>query len=189
MLRRGFKSSSEQTALKMRRKLGLAPHAPVDPRAVAQLLAVPIVSPTELGELPGDVCGRLVQDHSDSWSAITVTDGSRHLIVLNPSHASTRTNNSLAHEISHLLLAREPSMMFMAPQSGLSLRTHNKAQEDEANWLAGCILLPREALLHIRRRGLSDDQISGEYGVSSAMFRFRVNSTGVDIVLKRMRGY
>ena len=186
MFRRGFKSSSEETALKIRRKLGLAPHAPVSPLAIAQLLAVPIISAVELEELSQEVRDRLVQDHSDSWSAITVSDGNKHLIVLNPSHAATRANSSLAHEIAHVLLGHEPSMMFMTPQSGLSLRTYNKDQEDEANWLAGCILLPRSALLHVRRRGLGDDQICSEYGVSSAMFRFRVNATGVDLHLKRI---
>jgi len=38
-------------------------------------------------------------------------------------------------------------MMFMSPNSGMALRTHNEEQEEEANWLAGCLLLPREALL------------------------------------------
>jgi hypothetical protein len=38
---------------------------------------------------------------------------------------------------------------------GVSLRTYNKDQEDDANWLAGCILLPREALLYARRCGIN----------------------------------
>lgn len=189
MFRRGFKTSSEETALKIRRKLELAPHAPINPAAIARLLAVPVLMLKELNELPDEVRIRLMQDHSDAWSAITVSDGNKHLIVLNPTHALTRTNSSLAHEIAHLILGHEPSMMFMTPQSGVSLRTYNKDQEDEANWLAGCILLPRDALLQIRRRGLTDDQICNEYGVSTAMFRFRINSTGVDVQFQRGRKY
>ena len=187
MFRRGFKTSSEETALKIRRKLKLAPHAPVDPAAVARILAVPVLLLEELSELPNEVCLRLKQDHSDAWSAITVSDGNRHLIVLNPTHATTRTKSSLAHEVAHLILGHEPSMMFMTPQSGVSLRTYNKDQEDEANWLAGCILLPREALLHARRLGLSNDQICGQYEVSPAMCRFRLNATGVDVHVRRLR--
>jgi hypothetical protein len=53
------------------------------------------------------------------------------------------------------------------------LRTYNNDQEDEAKWLAGCMLLPRGALLRIRLRGLTDDEIAAEYGVSPAMFRER----------------
>jgi len=187
MFRRGFKTSSEETALKIRRKLSLAPHAPVNPAAIAQLLAIPIVAPRELAELPEDVCSRLGQDHSEAWSAITVSDGNRHLIVVNSTHAPTRINSSLGHEIAHVILGHEPSMMFITPQSGMTLRTYNKDQEDEANWLAGCILLPRPALLYVRQHGLSDDQVCREYGVSSAMFRFRINCTGVDLQVRRMR--
>ena len=135
------------------------------------------------------LCQVFQEDHSDAWSAITVSDGKNHLIVLNPTHAPTRTNSSLAHEIAHVLLGHEPSIMFVMPQSDIVLRTHNKEQEDEANWLAGCILLPRDALLRVRRIGLTDDQICVGYGVSPAMLRFRINATGVDAQVRRTNAY
>lgn len=185
MFRRGFKSSSEETALKIRRRLDLVPNGPVEPIRIAELLGIPVLQPNQLSELPPGVQQRLIRDHSDAWSAITVSDGTRHLIILNPSHAATRTNSSLAHEIAHVILGHEPSMMFVTPQSGVALRTHNKEQEEEANWLSGCILLPREALLYVRRMGLSDEQACEMYGVSPAMFRFRINATGVDVQARR----
>jgi Zn-dependent peptidase ImmA (M78 family) len=159
MFRRGFKTSSEETSLKIRRKLQLAPTAPIQPSAIADMLAIPILKPEQLEDLSAEVRHRLQQIHSDAWSAITVSDGKNHLIVLNPSHASTRINSSLAHEFAHVFLDHEPSIMFMMPQQDIALRTHNREQEEEANWLAGCILLPREALLHVRRLKLTDEQI------------------------------
>ena len=45
--------------------------------------------------------------------------------------------------------------------SRIALRAHNKEQEDEASWLAGCLLLPRDALFSIRRRRLSDEEAAG----------------------------
>jgi Zn-dependent peptidase ImmA (M78 family) len=78
-------------------------------------------------------------------------------------------------------------MMFMSINSGMALRTHNEEQEEEANWLAGCLLLPREALVTIRRMGYSDEEACSEYGVSPAMLRFRLNITGVDVQLRRAR--
>jgi Zn-dependent peptidase ImmA (M78 family) len=146
------------------------------------------VSPTELSELAEDVRRRLLHDHSNCWSAITVTAGGSHLIVVNPSHARTRLNSSLAHEIAHIILGHEPSMMFMSPNSGMALRTHNEEQEEEANWLAGCLLLPREALMLIRRMGKSPEDACLEYGVSTAMLRFRFNVTGVDLQLRHRQG-
>ena len=187
MFRRGFKTWAERTSLRVRQKLKLLPSSPLDPLRLAELLGVSVVASSDLSDLPGDVRRRLVNDHRDCWSAITVTDGHGHLIVTNLSHAQTRLNSSLAHEIAHIVLGHEPSMMFISANSGIALRTHNEEQEDEANWLAGCLLLPREALVTIRRIGRSDEEVCSEYGVSPAMLRFRLNTTGVDVQLRRAR--
>lgn len=187
MFRRGFKTWAERTSLRVRQKLKLLPSSPLDPLRLAELLGVSVVASSDLSDLPEDVRRRLVNDHRDCWSAITVSDGHGHLIVTNLSHAQTRLNSSLAHEIAHIVLGHEPSMMFISANSGIALRTHNDEQEDEANWLAGCLLLPREALVAIRRIGRSDEEVCSEFGVSPAMLRFRLNTTGVDVQLRRAR--
>jgi hypothetical protein len=189
MFRRGFKTWAERTSLRARQKLKLAPGAPLDPFRFADLLGVSVVTPADLPELAQDIRQRLAHDHRDCWSAITVSDGGSHLIVVNSSHAQTRLNSSLAHEIAHIILGHEPSMMFMSPNSGMALRTHNEEQEEEANWLAGCLLLPREALLLLRQMGKSDEDACSEYGVSGAMLRFRVNVTGVAAQLRNRQAY
>ena len=192
MFRRGFKTWAERTSLRVRQKLSLPASSPLDPFRFADLLGVPVLNPGELPDLADDVRQRLKTDHRDCWSAITVSDGKGHLIVVNSSHARTRLNSSLAHEIAHIILGHEPSMMFMSPSSEMALRTHNEEQEEEANWLAGCLLLPREALMLIRHMGKSPEDACSEYGVSTAMLRFRFNVTGVDAQLqygrRRKRG-
>lgn len=188
MFRRGFKTWAERTSLRVRQKLKLPPNSPLDPFQLAELLGVPVMTPNDLVDLGDDVRRRLVNDHRDCWSAITVTDGRGHLIVTNPAHARTRLHSNLAHEIAHIILGHEPSMMFMSPSSGMALRTHNEEQEEEANWLAGCLLLPREALIVVRRRGISEQDACSQYGVSAAMLRFRFNVTGVDVQMRRTRG-
>lgn len=187
MFRRGFKTWAERTSLRVRQKLKLLPSSPLDPLRLADLLEVSVVASSDLSGLPEDVRRRLENDHRDCWSAITVSDGHGHLIVTNLSHAQTRLNSSLAHEIAHIVLGHEPSMMFISANGGIALRTHNEEQEDEANWLAGCLLLPREALVTIRRNGRSDEEACSEYGVSLAMLRFRLNATGVNAQLRRAR--
>jgi Zn-dependent peptidase ImmA (M78 family) len=144
-------------------------------------------SPEDLPELPTDVRARLLAQHSGAWSAITVSHLKRHLIVTNPRHAATRRNSTLAHELAHVLLGHDPSRMFVTPRSGVALRTHNTEQEEEANWLVSCLLLPRAALLSIRRRRLRDERACKEYGVSPAMLRFRLNTSGMDVQLQRAR--
>jgi len=185
MFRRGFKTWAEQTSLRARQKLKLPPASPLDPLRFAELLGVPVLSSSDLADLSDEVKSRLAGEHRDCWSAITVTSGSSHLIVVNPAQAQTRLNSSLAHEIAHIILGHEPSMMFMSPKSGMALRTHNEEQEEEATWLAGCLLLPREALILIRRSRKSDEDACSEFGVSAAMLRFRLNVTGVDVQFRR----
>jgi len=185
MFHRGFKTWAEQTSARVRQQLKISPSSALNPSQLAAILGVSILTPEELSELPANVRHRLLKQYTDDWSAITVTNGSNHLIVMNSAHAATRQNSSLAHELAHILLGHEPSMMFMTPNSGMAIRTHNEEQEEEANWLSGCLLLPREALLGIRRRGLSDRVACSEYGVSPAMLRFRFNMTGVDVQLRR----
>lgn len=185
MFRRGFKTWAEEISLRVRRKLKLPDAAPLDPLQLAELLSVLVLPLNELRDMPEDCRRRLINDHSENWSAITVANGNHHLIVINTAHAATRRNSDLAHELAHVILGHEPSMMFASPGSGIALRTHNKEQEEEANWLAGCLLLPRDALLSIRRRRLTDEEACREYGVSIAMLRFRLNASGVDIQLRR----
>ncbi len=185
MFRRGFKTWAEETALRVRHKLGVSAIAPLDLYRLADLLSVPVLSPDEVPELPEGTSQRLRNEYSDNWSAITVANGRHHLIVINTGHAPRRRNSDLAHELSHLILGHEPSMMFLSPASGTALRTHNNEQEDEASWLAGCLLLPRDALLSIRKRRLADGDACQEYSVSPAMLRFRLNASGVDIQLRR----
>jgi Zn-dependent peptidase ImmA (M78 family) len=187
MFPRGFKTWAEQTSARARQQLKLSPLSPFDPFALAGILDVSILTPDELPDLPTKVRRRLLTEFRDHWSAITVMDGSHHLIVTNSAHASTRQNSSLAHELAHIILGHEPSLMFMTPKSGLAIRTHNDEQEEQANWLAGALLLPREALLEIRRRGMADEEACREYGVSAAMLKFRLNVTGVDVQLRRRR--
>lgn len=185
MFRRGFKTWAEEIALRVRHKLKLPATAPLDPFQLAGLLSVVVLGPDEVSGLPDECKRRLTSHHSENWSAITVANGNHHLIVVNTAHAPTRRNSDLAHEMAHVILGHEPSMMFASPASGIALRTHNKEQEDEANWLAGCLLLPRDALFSIRRRRLSDEEACQEYGVSLAMLRFRLNASGVDIQIQR----
>jgi Zn-dependent peptidase ImmA (M78 family) len=187
MFRRGFKTWAEQISARAREKLGIEAGGVLDLIRLAEMLGVSVLTPGELAELPTELRTRLETDHQECWSAITVTDGDNHLVVINPSHAASRRNSDLAHEVAHIILGHEPSLMFMTPNSGIAIRTHNEEQEEEATWLAGCLLLPRDALLLIRRLNLSDDDACSRYGISSAMLRFRLNVTGVNAQMQKRR--
>src|SRR5437879_10813970 len=104
MFRRGFKTWSEQTALRARQKLKLSPGSPMDPLRLAELLGVFVLQPDDLPDLGAEVRLRLTSDHCDCWCAITVGEGSWHVIVIISYHARTRLGSSLAHEIAAMIL-------------------------------------------------------------------------------------
>ena len=60
------------------------------------------------------------------------------------------------------------------------LRDYDEDAEEEATWLSGCLLLPREALLHIRKNGIDEQAARDTYRVSSDLLRFRINRIGVE---------
>jgi len=184
MFKRGFKTECERTAAMVRRQQGLALDAPLDPRLLAESLGAEVISPDQLPTLSSKTCEMLLGIYADEWSAVTFPSDPP-LIVYNPTHSVARQNSDLMHEVAHLLLKHMPTMVFIHPKTQLAIRTFDAAQEDEANWLSGCMLLPREALLRIKRLRWSDDESCGEYAVSAEMLRYRMNVSGVNVQYNR----
>src|SRR6185295_12695690 len=102
----------------------------------------------------------------ESWSAATLRDGDNSLIIVNNGHVLTRQNNSLAHEIGHIVLKHEPAQMYVTPDGLMMMSEYNTENEEEANWFAGAILLPRDALLDLAKRGVPNQLAAAQYGVS-----------------------
>ena len=72
-------------------------------------------------------------------------------------------------------------------QENLALRGFNEAAEEEANWLAGALLLPRDALVRLRAQNRPKDVACDEFGVSRQMMEFRMRVTGVERQFSRKR--
>ena len=104
----------------------------------------------EIPDIPPECVGTLLAD-GESWSAATVVEGNRHAIILNSAHSPARQNSDLMHELAHLIRAHTPARMDVSADGLLLLNTYDRKQEDEANWLAGCLLLPRATLIRSRQ--------------------------------------
>lgn len=187
-LRRGFKTWCENAARGYRRDLLLPPTAPLDPRALAQHLGITIWTPADIPGLSSKHVQHLTVTARESWSAATLRDGDEKLIIVNSAHAVTRQNNSLAHEIGHIVLEHQPAQMYTTPDGLMMMSEYNEAHEEEATWFAGAVLLPRDALLDAARLGLSDHAVAERYRVSLRLVQMRRNLTGVDVQLSRRRG-
>ena len=185
-MERGFKARCEAMARTIRIELGLEVTAPLSPSDLAAYLDVPVWSVSRLGLNEVDV-HQLLHEDSDAWSAITVSASGRDAIIVNPNHRGGRYSSDVMHELAHLLLGHHRTTLFFAGSEGLALRGYDPGAEEEANWLAAALLLPREALLEAIRKRELDDDICARYGVSKRMLEFRRTVTAVDRQFRRKR--
>ena len=187
-LRRGFKTWCENSARGYRRELGLSAIAPLDPRSLAKHLGITIWTPVDIPDIDPKDVHHLTVTARESWSAATLRKNGGSLIIVNSGHALTRQNSSLAHEIGHIVLRHEAEKMYVTPDGLMMMSEYNLANEDEASWFAGAILLPRDALLDMSSRGVPHTDAAKHFGVSVKLLVMRRNLTGVDLQLRRGRG-
>lgn len=189
MFRRGFKKDSRELVDEVRKELKLTAYDPLDPKILAQNLEIPVMSLTDLIALNSTIredANFLLLVNSDKFSAVTVFDGHRRGIIHNDAHAQVRQNSNLAHELAHVLLAHEP--MPLLDDTGH--RNWNPVIEEEAQWLAGELLIPEEAALAIARgKWSSIDEAARHFGVSKRMVDYRLKVTAAQLRILRMRAH
>ena len=185
-MRRGFKSWCEGAAAEYREALGVPMAVALDPHVLAEHLGVrvvmpedvPGVAPASLRRLRG-VAGRA------SWSAIAISQGGVRLVILNSGHPGTRQANSLAHELAHIILNHTSDDVNVSREGFLFRNRFDREQEDEADWLAGCLLLPRDGLLRAYWRKRSPAALAQHFGVSQKLVTWRLRMTGITRLARR----
>lgn len=182
-LQRGFKAWATIVAQEARSQVGLGPIDPLEPRALAESLDIPVIDLSSLGDRAPRV-RHLLQVEREVFSAVTVFDGPRRAIIHNDGHAPSRQNSNIAHELGHGLLQHPPTPAL----DDAGCRVWNQDLEDEASWLGGCLLVTEESALAIARGGWTIDAAADHFGVSVAMINFRVNATGARKRVARERG-
>ena len=184
---RGFKTRCENIAQATRVALERRPDAPLTVTELADYLGVGIIGPEDISGMPKSVLRVLLEDEADDWSALTVGNANRVVIIYNPQSSPGRYSSDISHELSHLILRHSPSTLMFAPDGKWTLRSYDSQQEEEAAWLSGCLLLPRPALLRIVHSGLSLSEAAKRYKVSERMLTYRRDITGVVRQVKGMR--
>ena len=177
--KRGFKSWAERTSLAFRRELGLAADDPLRPEDLVAHLGIRLWTPYDVPGLPEEVIHQLLEEDPWSWSGVSLQVNGRGIIIYNPRKSKGRQASDITHEAGHFILDHQPATLIVSPDLDIAMRSFDPNQEDEANWLSWCLLLPREALLDAKRRGLSAAQIAARYGVTENLVNFRVQKTGV----------
>jgi Zn-dependent peptidase ImmA (M78 family) len=166
-LRRGFKAEAESYAEEFRKELHLRSEDPLCPWKLAEYLEIPVHPLSRYkNQIPNEV-DYYMKDDAESFSAITIFDGLRRLIIHNDAHHPHRQASNISHEISHGILAHPPAVVF----DRYGNRHFNKEHEDEANWLGPALLISKEAALHIVKKGMNYGEASILYKVSPKIIR------------------
>jgi hypothetical protein len=121
---------------------------------------------------------QLTREDPWSWSAVSGSYNGTTFVIVNDAHSPARQESNLHHEAAHLISGHRPSGLLQI--DGLTLREYDQGAETEAEWLAGCLHLPRAALLAAIRRGEDETIIGQNFLASAEMVRFRRSVTGID---------
>jgi Zn-dependent peptidase ImmA (M78 family) len=173
-LERGFKSYAEALAAEVRHEIGLSPFASMDPWKLATLLDIPIVSLSDFAEVAPSAVRRLAGEHRSQFSAATIFNGSRRMIIHNDSHSIVRQRSNICHELAHGLLNHPPIIAF----NEAGCRNFDVDREAEATCLAGALLVSPQAAVRLARSRIPLSEAAAQLEVSNAMMRWRMNVTG-----------
>ena len=179
-MRRGFMAEATALACQVRAELEIGKFAHLDPRTLAGSLGVPVWDLSGMLDQCPDV-GYLLTTEPDVFSAVTVFAGPRRTIVHNDGHVPARQNSNLAHELSHALLHHPPTPAL----DDIGNRIWNQDIEDEAAYLAGCLLMTPEAALATARGRWTVAEAAARFGISEQMVNFRINKTGARVRVRR----
>ncbi len=184
--RRGFKTEANGTALEVRAELGLRALDPLDPFALARHLEIPII---DLSDFARTSAGAryLLAVEPESFSAVTVFAGTKRTVVHNDGHNDGRISSNITHEAAHGLLLHPPTPAL----DDHGCRRWDQGIEDEAQFLAGALLVPEDAALAIARdiaNGRSTvPEAAARFLVSPQMIQWRLNITGATKRVERAR--
>lgn len=176
--KRGFKTDAEKKAIFFRNELGLHAYDPLPAIHLSEYLKIKVITPGNILEKSSNSY-RVLMD-SKEWSALTLTcQSGNRIIIHNNKNSKNRQESDLMHEIAHVICNHDTPDRNRIDGVDILLRSFNEQQEKEAEWLGGCLQLPREALLWHLRKNRSVEEIAEYFTASEEMVRFRINSTGV----------
>ena len=187
VLERGFKTWAESLAQSIRSELNLPSYAPLSPHRFAEYLDVQIWTPQNVPGITPEMLKQLLHADPNGWSAVSCTVSGIVRVIYNPQHSVGRQNSDIAHELAHVLLEHEPSKIVMSHDGAMVMRSFDPKQEEEANWLGWCILLPRPALVRAIGARKTVVEIAEEWCVSKQLVEYRIRMTGVRTQIARRK--
>lgn len=122
---------------------------------------------------------QLVNAHFDNPGILGAFDASRHIIyVSQDEHKKTRQFFTVAHELGHFFL-HDKNKQEVFHRAQMDQFGDNIDEEQEANWFAASLLMPRELIT--KEWNLHPDEafIAARFGVSRAAAHWRLKNLNV----------
>lgn len=172
---------AEKKASRMRSIIGLTDTvAALNPLELAKALGIVVMNPRDVLDLSKSTLSMLLLSESNSWSGLTIPlPNGRFVVVLNPTHSRLRQNATLMEEICHIILAHKPTLVTAVDSKSVSLRSWDKAQEEEAYRVASAALVPYDGLRTLIDANLDSQEIARHYQVSRDLAEFRIKVNGL----------
>jgi len=148
---------------------------------LATHLDIPVRALSEFQTTVPVACHQLGVTDVETFSALTILHASRRLIVHNDAHSAGRQNSNICHELAHGLLMHPAT----AALNDCGCRLWNPEIEEEADWLAGVLLITDAIALNLVRGKIETAEAAVEYGVSRRMIEWRINVSGARIRISR----
>jgi Zn-dependent peptidase ImmA (M78 family) len=112
------------------------------------------------------------------FSAGTFVIGGNNYIVTPPTSGDVGRRFDIAHELSHIILQHELSDI--REVAGLQYRSCSPEEDEQANALAGTLLLPKRLLTALIDNGVNTpEQIARSQFVPLELARARLKTTGM----------
>lgn len=169
----------EPKALQLRGLLGLRTEEILDPFCLAPKVGLTLFDVSKV-PIASELRAYLLDGAGGHWSAgvhaTPLPDGT-YLCILNPTHDIRRQRITLMEEISHVFLRHAPTTV-RDLGGGLSNRNFLKSQEEEAYGVGAAAIMPWASFFHDLNQGMSVNEMSAKYNVSTALVMYRITITG-----------
>ena len=182
-----FRFKAERISLLKRQQLGIGSNEKLCAFRLAELLGVTVVTPSALNMTSKDLHILLVKDKSAFSALVIPSKDGNFLIVHNSSHSPSRQQSNICHELAHIICEHKFSPFGVLNDFPLPMRTYDRKHENEAEYLGGCLQIPRKALVWSLDNKMNIEQIASYYGASQAMVRYRINITGLSKTYSQLK--
>ena len=167
----------ELRAIEIKASHDFGPYDAVSPVALADRMGVGLVDPVFFDTLNVGLRKDVLEDHSRSWSAGSITVNDTLFVLTNPQNSVARSSVTILEELAHEALGHPKSQLIK--RDGLVMRTCQHDVEDEAYCVASALLMPYRSLFNHLNAGRALGDLAVPAPVSYECREFRVKRAGL----------